>query len=78
MTKLEQYSKLFVDQFKVTPEELPDLKYRGIKLWDSLGHMMLMEAIEDLFDITFATQDVLAFTSYPKGIELLKKYDVHL
>ena len=42
MTNLEKYDRLFLTAFRVKPEELPGLKYRGIPLWDSLGHMDLM------------------------------------
>lgn len=37
MTNLEKYDRLFLTAFRVKPEELPGLKYRGIPLWDSLA-----------------------------------------
>ena len=39
MTNLEKYNKIFIGMFHKTEEELPGLKYRGIPLWDSIGHM---------------------------------------
>ena len=30
MTNLEKYDRLFLTAFRVKPEELPGLKYRGI------------------------------------------------
>ena len=33
MTNLEKYDRLFLTAFRVKPEELPGLKYRGIPLW---------------------------------------------
>ena len=76
MTNIEKYDKLFMETFKLPKDQLPGLKYRGIKLWDSLGHMILIEAMEDIFDISLETADVLSFNSYEKGIEILKKYGV--
>jgi hypothetical protein len=76
MTNLEKYEKLFMDTFKLTKKQLPGLKYRGIKQWDSMGHMALMEEMEDTFDITMETPDILAFSSFEKGMDILKKYGV--
>ena len=47
-------------------------------MWDSVGHMTLMAAIEDAFDIMLDTDDIVDFSSYEKGKEILKKYDVEL
>ena len=78
MTDLEKYDKLFLDAFKVRPEELATLKYRGHRLWDSLGHMDLMNAVEEAFAISISTVDVLDFSSYEKGKEILARYGVEL
>lgn len=78
MTNLETYDKLFMRNFKVKKEQLPGLKYRGIKIWDSMGHMNLMEDMEDAFDISIDTPDVLAFSSYEKGMDILRKYGVDI
>lgn len=78
MTNKEQYDKLFITNFKLKKEELPGLKYRSIKLWDSMGHMALMEDMEDAFDISIDTPDVLSFSSYEKGMDILRKYGVDI
>lgn len=78
MTNLEKYDRLFLTSFKVKPEELPGLKYQGIPLWDSLGHMDLMSDLEETFGISLGTVDVLDFSSYEKGKEILAKYGVEL
>ena len=70
MTNLEKYDRLFLAAFRVKPEELPGLKYRGIPLWDSLGHMDLMGDMEETFKISIGTADVLDFSSYEKGKEI--------
>lgn len=78
MTNLEKYDKLFLDSFPVAKEELPCLKYRGIPAWDSVGHMELMSAMEETYGISISTPDLLDFSSYEKGKEILAKYGVEL
>lgn len=78
MTNLEKYDRLFLDAFKVKPEELPTLRYRGLPLWDSLGHMDLMSAMEEAFGINISTIDVLDFSTYDRGKEILAKYGVEI
>lgn len=79
MENLEKYQKAFKEALELKDEEianLTDLEYLGIASWDSVGHMGLVAAIEDEFDIMMDTDDIIDFSSYQKGIELLKKYDV--
>lgn len=78
MTNLERYDREFIKHFKVTQEELTGLKYRGIKKWDSVGHMDLMASLEEIFDIQLSTIDVLDFTDYNKGKTILAKYGVEI
>ncbi|WP_024345097.1 acyl carrier protein [Lacrimispora indolis] len=76
MTNLEIYNRLFIRALRVKEEELPGLKYRGAQSWDSLGHMDLISDLEETFDIHISTSDVMAFSSYEKGKEVLAKYGV--
>ncbi|MGN0005770.1 MAG: acyl carrier protein [Candidatus Gastranaerophilaceae bacterium] len=76
MGNLEKYTQAFVDAFEVTPEEAKTLKYQDIKAWDSVGHMGLVANIEGAFDIMLETEDIIDFSSFEKGQEILAKYDV--
>ncbi len=76
MTNLEKYDQLFIKDLRVKKEDLEDLKYRGISTWDSMGHMDLVTDLEEVFDIHFNTADVMNFSSYEKGKEVMKKYGV--
>ena len=78
MSNLEKYNEVFCENLQVTAEQLPELKYQGVELWDSVGHMTLMAALEDAFDIMLDTDDIIDFSSYEKGKEILKKYDVEI
>lgn len=78
MNNLEKYNAAFAESFGVTAEQLSGLVYQGIEAWDSVGHMQLIAALEDTFDIMFDTDDIIDFSSYEKGKELMAKYEVEL
>ena len=76
MTNLEIYNSAFEDVLEVSKEELNGLQYQQIKNWDSIGHMGLISELEDAFGIEMETDDIVDFSSYEKGKEILKKYGV--
>jgi len=78
VTNLEKYETTFIDAFGIKKEELAGLNYRGIESWDSVGHMGLIGALEDNFSIMMDTDDIIDFSSFEKGIEILRKYSVEL
>lgn len=78
MTNLEKYNQAFVESFGVSKDQLETLEYQGITEWDSVGHMQLIAALEDAFDIMFDTDDIVDFSSYQKGKEFMAKYEVEL
>ena len=73
MTTIEKYNQAFVETLELTEDKLPTLKYHDVEAWDSVGHMTLMAALEDAFDIMMETDDIVDFSSYEKGKEILKK-----
>ena len=75
MTNLEKYNNAFMETFEITEDQLAGLKYQDIEAWDSVGHMTLVAALEDAFDIMMDTDDIIDFSSYEKGKELLAKAD---
>jgi acyl carrier protein len=76
MSNIEKYNKIFCDTFSVKEDRLPKLKYQSVDLWDSVGHMGLIANLEECFDIMMETDDIIDFSSYEKGMTILKKYDV--
>jgi len=75
----EKYDKAFVEAFSIKEESLgPDLEFESISEWDSIGHMNLIAELEDAFDISMEMDDIIDFSSYIKGIEILKKYEVKI
>lgn len=73
MNNLEKYNNAFMETFEITEDKLAGLKYQDIAAWDSVGHMSLVAALEDAFDIMMDTDDIIDFSSYEKGKEILAK-----
>ena len=78
MTNIEKYNKAFIEAFNVEETELTNLAYQSIKTWDSVGHMGLIAILEEAFDIMMETDDIIDFSSYLKGFEIMKRYDIEL
>jgi len=75
----EKYEQVFMTCFSLEKNALNDeLVYNSISSWDSVGHMAMIAGLEEAFDIMMDTDDILDFSSYNKGMEILKKYDVKL
>ena len=75
MTNLEKYNEAFTATFNIAEDQLAGLKYQDIEAWDSVGHMSLIAALEDAFDIMMDTDDIIDLSSYEKGKEILAKDD---
>lgn len=78
MTNLEKYNQVFCETLELTEDKLAGLKYQAVPLWDSVGHMTLVANLEDAFDIMMETDDIIDLSSYEKGKEILKKYEVEI
>ena len=78
MTNLEKYINAFAEALEVPAEEVPALVYGESAAWDSVGHMTLIAALEDAFDIMVDMDDIIDLSSFEKGTEILAKYDVEL
>lgn len=78
MNNLQKYNNAFMTTFNIEEAKLAGLQYQGIDVWDSVGHMQLIAELEDAFDIMFDTDDIIDFSSYEKGKEILKKYEVEI
>lgn len=78
MENLQKYNQAFIEAFEVSENQLEGLKYQDVPSWDSVGHMNLMAMLEEVFDIMMDTEDIIDFSSYEKGKEILKKYEVEI
>ena len=79
MTNKEKYKKIFIEALSIENSSFDEkIKYNDISEWDSIGHMTLMAALEEGFSISMETDDIVDFSSFKKGIEILKKYKVQI
>ena len=78
MTNLEKYVVAFTSTLLVEQSALVDLKYQDIAEWDSVGHMSLMAALEEAFEIEMDIDDIIDFSSFEVGRTILEKYNVKM
>ena len=78
MTNLEKYKNVFIESLSLKLDTFSEeIKYNDVAEWDSIGHMTLMSDLEDGFNISINTDDIIDFSSFKKGIQILKKYKVN-
>ena len=79
MSNLDKYKQCFIDSFTLNESALKDnIEYNSIPEWDSIGHMAMIAELEEVFGISMDIDDIIEFSSYNKGIEILKKYEVSI
>lgn len=78
MTNQEKYVNAYVEALEIAPEDAPALVYGQSAAWDSVGHMALVAGLEDAFDIMIEMDDIIDLSSFEKGKEILRKYDVEI
>lgn len=79
MSNLEKYVAAFVEGLGVEARVVNStLEYQSIDAWDSVGHMGLIAELEDTFDIEMETDDIVDFSSFDAGKDILKKYGVEI
>ena len=77
MNNKQKYQDIFIKSLLINSSKFNEnIKYNEIPEWDSIGHMTLMSGLEEGFGITMDTDDIVDFSSFKKGIEILKKYKV--
>jgi acyl carrier protein len=62
--------RIFEDVFGDSPFEFSDgLSRESLPAWDSLGHIRLIAATEDAFDIRFTIEEIEKLTSVGRMVE---------
>ena len=73
----KKYQNAFIRSLSINGKKFNEkIKYNEIPEWDSIGHMTLMSELEGAFNITIDTDDIVDFSSFNKGFEILEKYGV--
>ena len=77
MKNKNKYIEIFIKSFSINEKKFNEkIKYNDIPEWDSIGHMTLMSDLEEGFNISIDTDDIIDFSSFKKGIQILKKYKI--
>ncbi len=74
----EKLRKSFSEALNLEIEAVTnDLAYQSIVEWDSISHMILISQIEEDFDISLETDDVIEMSSVEKAQEILAKHGIN-
>ena len=78
MSNKKKYQDIFIKSLAIDSKKFDEnFKYNDIPEWDSIGHMTLISGLEDGFKISIETDDVIDFSSFKKGYEILVKYKIN-
>ena len=78
MENYRKYCSAFATTFSISEDKMENLEYNKIEEWDSIGHMTLIAELEQIFEISIETDDVVDFSSFKKGKQIVKKYGVNI
>ena len=79
MSNLDKYNQCFISSFSLDENALKkNIEYNSIPEWDSIGHMAMIAELEEAFSISMDIDDIIEFSSYKKGIQILVKYEVSI
>ena len=76
MTNIEKYKNAFVEGLEIDVNEVEGLSMETCDKWDSIGQMSLIAVLEDAFGIELEPEEVMAFTTYESGLEILKNHQI--
>ncbi len=77
MSSFEQLQQAMADTLKVPRARINEnTRDADIPAWDSLGHVNLMMALEQTFDIMLEVEDFPTLNSVPAILEYLKKQGI--
>ena len=70
----EKIKKIMAKSFKILPDEINnETTPMNVKSWDSLGHLNMVIALEEEFNIDFNDDDALKLITYPMILEIITK-----
>ena len=79
MSTKKKYQNIFIKSLSIDSNKFNEnIKYNEIPEWDSIGHMTLIGELEEEYKISFETDDIVDFSSFKKGITILKKYNINI
>lgn len=78
MSIFKQLREVIATTLKVPPEKVTETTINeNLAAWDSLGHVNLMLALEQTFDIYLDVEDFPTLTSVPAILQYLQNHDIN-
>ena len=75
----QKYRDVFKEVFGVQENIINDtFSKNSVKDWDSVHQLNIIASLEDAFDIMFDPEDIMEFTSFKVGKEILRKYGIKI
>lgn len=78
MANFETYKNCFVEGLELDINTVENASMENVEHWDSIGQMSLVALIEDAFSIELDSEELMAFTSFGAGLEILKRHGVEI
>ena len=78
MSNIEKLKEAFVEGLEIPVEEVETATMESVDKWDSIGQMSLVAIIEDAFEIEFEPDEVMRFTSFEAGVDILKSHGIEI
>jgi acyl carrier protein len=73
----ERLRSVFITTLELDPQEDVDhLQHREHPSWDSIGHLALVVAIEDEFDVELDSEQLIGVSSFDDALTVLKELGV--
>ena len=76
MSNREKLIGVFISALGIAAEIAESAVFKETPGWDSVGHVNLMNEIEEAFDISLEPDDILDFKSFKVGVDILQKYGI--
>lgn len=77
MNTTEEFYEIIASAIAIKKELVDEkLTYQEIPEWDSMSHLLIVEALEQFYQIKFDFNDILEMGTIGKIREKMKKYDV--
>ena len=78
MSNTEKLYSSFANALNIDISKVNDnLTYQSIPQWDSISHMVLISNIEEAFNVSIDTDDVIDMSSVANAKEILIKHNIN-
>lgn len=75
MTVRDRVFSAFKESFDLDDDtDSSKLVYQEFPAWTSVGHMILVAALESEFDTMLETDDILEMSNFDKTVSIMSKY----